>query len=188
MKGSDVRRRQLAAIHLAKRDLSMDEDSYRLMLHNVAGVDSARDLTADGRRSVLDHLRRIGWEKSPHKRTAQYPGTPHNIDSEKMLQKIGALLADMGLPWSYADAISRQQTGIERVVWVRNQKQLSGVIGALHVEQEKRDLLATVEALLKHAGIDREHAAERFSLRQNWSRHRATLLDLAEQLKRLNIS
>ncbi|MGE4406444.1 gp16 family protein [Pseudomonas sp.] len=176
------RRKQLAAIHAARRDLGLDEDGYRLMLREVAGVDSAKDLDVGGRRKVLDHLRRVGWDKRPRKRVAEYPGTPHNIDREQMLQKIEAQLADMGLPWSYADAIAKQQTGVERVAWLRKADDLTGVIGALHVEQEKRGLLATLDDILERAGTTREQLAEQYTLRRNWTRHRPTLRALIERL------
>jgi phage gp16-like protein len=176
------RRKQLAAIHAARRDLGLDEHGYRLMLREVAGVQSAKDLDADGRRKVLDHLRRVGWDKRPRKRVAQHPGTPHNIDREAMLQKIEAQLTDMGLPWSYADAIAKQQTGVERVAWLRKADDLTGVIGALHVEQEKRGLLASLDNILARAGMTREQLTEQYTLRRNWTRHRATLRSLVELL------
>lgn len=176
------RRKQLAAIHAARRDLGLDEDGYRLMLREVAGVQSAKDLDADGRRKVLDHLRSVGWEKRPRKRVAQYPGTPHNIDREQMLQKIEAQLTDMGLPWSYADAIAKQQTGVERVAWLRKAADLTGVVGALHVEQEKRGLLAGVDELLERAGMTRDQLADEQKLRSNWTRHRPTLRAMVDRL------
>lgn len=176
------RRKQLAAIHAGRRDLGLDEDGYRLMLREVAGVDSAKDLDADGRRKVLDHLRRVGWEKRPRKRVAQYPGTPHNIGREQMLQKIEAQLTDMGLPWSYADAIAKQQAGVERVAWLRKADDLTGVIGALHVEQEKRGLLASVDELLASAGMTRDELADEQKLRRNWTRHRPSLRAMVDRL------
>lgn len=176
------RRKQLAAIHAARRDLGLDEDGYRLMLREVAGAESAKDLDAAGRRKVLDHLRRVGWERKPRRRVAEHPGTPHNIDREQMLQKIEAQLTDMGLPWSYADAIARQQTGIERVAWLRKRDDLTGVIGALHVEQEKRGLLASLDELLERVGMTRDQLAEEQKLRRNWTRHRPTLRAMVERL------
>ncbi|WP_084312960.1 gp16 family protein [Desulfobulbus elongatus] len=172
---AENRRGQLAAIHVARRDLGMDEDTYRLMLREVAGADSSKDLDAAGRRRVLDHMRRLGGLRKPRKRVAQHPGTPHNIDREAMLQKIEAQLADMRLPWAYAHAIAKQQTGIERVTWLRKQEHLAAVIAALHVEQEKRGLLTQVDELLARAGMSREQLAARYELAGNWSRRRSTL-------------
>lgn len=178
---TDLRQRQLAAIHVARRDLGLDEDSYRRMLREVAGVCSAKDLDRAGRRQVLDHLRRAGWRRA-RKRVAQHPGTPHNLDREAMLRKIEAQLADLQLPWAYADAIAKRQTGIERVAWLRSRQDLTAVIGALHVEQEKRALLASLDTLLAERGLTRAQLAAQHRLRRNWERHRPTLRALIARL------
>ncbi|PND33757.1 regulatory protein GemA, partial [Achromobacter pulmonis] len=98
------------------------------------------------------------------------------------LQKIEAYLADMKLPWSYADTIARQQTGIERVAWLRKQEDLRGVIAALHVEQGKRGLLETLDERLAALGMTREGLAEQRTLRVGWMRHRPTLRRLIADL------
>lgn len=179
---AERRRKNIAAIHAARRDLGMDEDSYRLMLRNVASVSSAKDLDAKGLQTVLDHLRRVGWDRKPVKRVAQHPGTPHNLEREGVLQKIEALLADMGLPWSYADAIAKQQASIDRVAWLRKYSDLKAVVAALHVEHEKRRLLALLDECLKTAGMTREDLIARYQLTGNWSRRRATLTALINDL------
>lgn len=178
-----MRNRELAAIHAAKRDLRLDDEAYRAMLWSVARVRSAADLDAGGRRRVLDHLKAVGWKSKPRRRVAQQPGTPHNLDREAMLQKIEAQLADMQLPWSYADAIAKHQAGIERVAWLRKSQQLAAVIAALHVEQEKRALLAQLDELLQAQGKTRaDFAAQTVGLRRGWERHRPTLLAAVESL------
>ena len=64
----DDRRRELAQIHIAKKDLGIDEDTYRLMLRTIARVDSAADLNAEGRRQVIAHLKARGFKpKIPSK-------------------------------------------------------------------------------------------------------------------------
>lgn len=54
---ADPRARDLAAIHIAAKDAGLDDDTYRALLRQVAGVESARDLDAAGRRAVLARLR-----------------------------------------------------------------------------------------------------------------------------------
>jgi hypothetical protein len=166
------RNRELAAIHAAKHDLMLDDAEYRAMLWSVARVRSAADLDQAGRRKVLDHLRSRGAVRTPRKRVAQHPGTPHNIDLQPMLTKIEAQLADMGLPWSYADAIARRQTGIPRLAWVRKPDQLSGVITALAREQLKRARLQEVDRLLAELGRERAYidALLPSGYRRNWTR------------------
>lgn len=177
-----LRNRELAAIHCAKRDLRMDDEAYRCMLYAVGRVHSAKDLDAAGRRAVLDHMRAVGGQRTPRRRVAQHPGTPHNLDRQPMLQKIEALLAELQAPWSYADAIAKRQTGIERVAWLRGSVQLEGVIAALHVELEKRELLAALDDELGRRGMTRADLAQTVAgLRRNWHRHRPTLRALVER-------
>ena len=61
MSGGD-RRRRLAAVHCAKRDLGLDEAAYRDLLAGAAGVESAAQIRT-GRQweAVLGALRRAGW-------------------------------------------------------------------------------------------------------------------------------
>lgn len=181
---SKVNSKAMAAIHAAKRDLGMDEDTYRDMLFNVAGKRSAKDLDKEGVSKVLDHLRSIGATKIGAKKPGQYPGKPHNFDSmPAMIDKIEALLADMKLPWSYADSIAKRQTGVEKIAWVRDEKSLRAVISALAVEQEKRGLLASLEELLRRRGWTMEHFEDRYGhlLPKGWKRNRRTLKGLNQQ-------
>lgn len=57
----DGRARDLAIIHMGAKDLGMDEATYRAMLHEIAGVDSAADLDAAGRFRVIEHLKAKGF-------------------------------------------------------------------------------------------------------------------------------
>lgn len=65
----DLRKRELATIHIARQQLGMDEATYRDMLWAVARVRSAADLDWAGRKRVIDHLAgsgaRIGGKRSP---------------------------------------------------------------------------------------------------------------------------
>ena len=54
---------QKALIHKAKADLGMDEETYRQMLRNVAGVASSVELTARGFEAVIIHLESVGFRK-----------------------------------------------------------------------------------------------------------------------------
>lgn len=177
---AERRRAELAKIHIAASALGMDTEDkdpgsdYRSMLFAVGGERSAAKLTVEGRHAVLEHLRRCGFNAKPRKRVGEFPGTPHNIGNEAMLQKIEAYLADMKLPWSYADAIAKRQTGIARVAWC-NKKGLQGVIAALHVEQEKRRMLAALDEWLAAREMTREQLADQYCLPRNWERNRRAL-------------
>jgi phage gp16-like protein len=55
-------RDMLAKIHIARKDLALDEDAYRGLLQRVAGVASARDLTDRQADAVIAELKRLGWK------------------------------------------------------------------------------------------------------------------------------
>lgn len=54
-------KKRLALIHVGKKRLALDEDSYREILHYVGGVESARDLDAFGFNAVMEHFERLGF-------------------------------------------------------------------------------------------------------------------------------
>lgn len=124
--------KDLAKIHIAKKDLGLDDDTYRLLLRRVAGVDSARDLDAAGRARVLGELRRSGWKpKAPRARRTR------PLDDAPQSRKVRALwlaLFDAGVvrdPGERALAhYVRRQTGVEDLRWL-DSRQANRVIESL---------------------------------------------------------
>jgi phage gp16-like protein len=125
---------ELAKIHIAKKELGMDDDTYRAMLKQLTGFPSSKDLNAFERRKVLEHLKKAGFK-------GNHPGKPHNLPSNSpraaKLGKIEALLADGKKPWAYAVAIARRMYGKERLEFCADDE-LTGIIAALVKEQKKR--------------------------------------------------
>lgn len=166
------------AVHAACRQLGMDEDTRRAMIESTvgAGVRSTTELDLAGCAKVLDRVRQLGAARPGKAKSAgRHPGTPNNFDREPMLQKIGAMLADMELPWKYAESIAERQTkrvggGIQRLEWVPDQD-LAGVVAALHKEKGKRLTAA-------HAALDKSLAAR--GLTEEWS------IAQAEAMGRIN--
>jgi phage gp16-like protein len=54
------RQRLIRLIHVAKRDLSMDDDTYRAILQRIGKKASSADLTIPELEKVLEHLKRSG--------------------------------------------------------------------------------------------------------------------------------
>ncbi len=128
---NDPRRRDLATIHIAAKQLGMDRETYEAMLWAVARVHSAKDLDDGGRKRVLEHLRAVGFKArrpgSPH------PGRPHNLDGGDrggQLKKIEAMLTAAGRPWAYADGMAKRMCHVDRVTFC-NPEQLGKIIAAL---------------------------------------------------------
>jgi phage gp16-like protein len=129
-----LKQAELAKIHIAKKELGMDDDTYRAMLKQLTGFTSSKDLNAFERRKVLEHLKKAGFK-------GNHPGKPHNLPSNSprsaKLGKIEALLADGKKPWAYAVAIAKQMYGKERLEFCADEE-LTGIITALVKDQNKR--------------------------------------------------
>jgi phage gp16-like protein len=137
------------AIHVARRQLELDDATYRATLKRAAGVRSSSEInTLAQADAVLDAMTKLGFQHKPKITPGIRPGTPATLDKEPYLQKIEAMLADMELPWSYAEKIAENITGgkkpeaIKRLAWVRRSEHLRGIIAALHNEKKKRLVVA----------------------------------------------
>ena len=124
------RRAELARIHLGRKALGLDEDAYRGLLRDAAGVGSAADLDQRGRSKVLDRLRADGafGRRSPETGPERAP----------LLRKIHALLGER--PVAYAEAILRRQMGDaapDRLEWAKP-GDLRKVVAALNYDRIRK--------------------------------------------------
>lgn len=170
---------KLAQIHIAKSQLGLDDEAYRAILARAAGVNSSKDLTDRGVSLVLNEFKRLGWKPKAPKRAGRVPNT---FNKREEFAKVEALLADMGAPWSYAEAIAKQQTGLAKLEWLKTEKQFRGVIAALYVEREKRGYLAYIDRCLAAMGETRESMAKRYRVPPKWERNLSVLKALAQAL------
>ncbi|MFA7238706.1 MAG: regulatory protein GemA [Sulfuricellaceae bacterium] len=175
-------------IHVARRQLNMDDADYRALLRRAAGVESSADIRRlDRIDAVMAEFRRLGFKDV----SARHGRAPNTLDREPQLQKIEALLADMKLSWKYAEAIARQQNPvagdvrIERLEWVPTAK-LKGIITALVIEQRKRALLASVDQLLAACGKTHDDVTARLcrdgGRAGNWRRRTSVLNGLINSI------
>ena len=89
-----------AQIHIGKAQLSMDDEVYRALLERVTGKKSTLAMSLRELISVRDELKKLGFKVVSSKHTAPKVAA----DKADLVGKIGALLADAGLPWSYLTA------------------------------------------------------------------------------------
>lgn len=123
------RNQELAKIHALKKNLAFDDETYRAVLAAQTGLDSAAKLSRQQRHTVIAYFQQqLG--KSMH------DGKPHNLDSNKQLQKIEALLTVQKKPWSYAHAIAKRMYRKDNLVFC-TPFELRGVIAALVKVGEK---------------------------------------------------
>lgn len=103
---ADVRKRELAQIHIARQQLGMDDDTYRDMLWSVARVRSAADLDWVGRKRVLDHLVGCGFKVKPKRLPAAHK--PLALTKQDVEAKIACQLKALGKEWPYAHGVARR--------------------------------------------------------------------------------
>ncbi len=131
----------LKKIHIARRDLGLDDDVYRSILARVAGVRSSKELTPRQIGRVLAEFERLGWEpkpsaKSAAKRTGRAAPSPSEA-RQALVGKIEAQLAEAGRPWEYADGMARRMFKVERVEWC-DPDQLRRLVAALAYDAKRK--------------------------------------------------
>jgi phage gp16-like protein len=67
-----VRSRKLAQIHIARKDMAMDESTYRAVLVRVTGKRSLTELDAAGLGRVVDEMQRLGWKPTGKRPMARH--------------------------------------------------------------------------------------------------------------------
>lgn len=128
---TDIRKRELAMIHVAKSQLGLDDDTYRAMLWTVARVKSAADLDWAGRKKVLDHLKAGGFKiKSRPAPAANKAGLVSAVRA--------SLIACGNKPDAYADGMARHMFKVERFEWC-DPAQLRKIIAALGYQQKRAE-------------------------------------------------
>lgn len=93
-----ITKRQVSLLHVAKSKLCLDDEAYRNILQNEAGVTTSTALTPKKFEMVLQHFKRLGFQrsKSTSKRLGHRPGmaTPSQIDYIRGLWRTYASKAD----------------------------------------------------------------------------------------------
>ncbi|MBE3574560.1 MAG: regulatory protein GemA [Firmicutes bacterium] len=123
--------KQKALLHIAKTRLGLDDDLYRAILEQEAGVRSSKDLGPEGLDRVLKRLAALGFEARPHEptlrtRSARRPG---ELPSAAQMKYIEHLYENLG--WYE----SRRRVGFNRRVvghpWPQTREEANKVTEAL---------------------------------------------------------
>lgn len=116
----------IAAIHVAKRDLGLDEETYRTMLLNVVGKDSLRDMTPAEHQKVITHMRGKGAPSGRGKLAGPYAAK---------LQALWISGWHLGVVRNKSDeallAFVKGRTGIDHTRFLRNAADARKAVEAL---------------------------------------------------------
>ncbi|OGA99439.1 MAG: hypothetical protein A3E25_17855 [Burkholderiales bacterium RIFCSPHIGHO2_12_FULL_69_20] len=112
-------RDKIALIHVARRELRLDEDLYRAILRDVAGVASSKDLTEAGFLALMARFERSGFKGQP----GAAPAKPEPL-SERFGMATAAQLAYIRGLW--AQWLGRpDEAALTR--WVENKYHVSAI-------------------------------------------------------------
>jgi hypothetical protein len=141
MTARDVARKaELAKIHLAKKQLRLDDATYREVVARVCGGKrSAADLTMPERHALLDEFKRLGFQAAPPRDRADdwiaiddsHPGAEHLrklLACAHQLERIGAVKSDSTKQW--LRKFVKRLTGVDDLRWL-TAAQTNSVIEAL---------------------------------------------------------
>lgn len=136
------RTKDLARIHLAKKQLGLDDEAYRDILRQTTGKTSSADLSPKERFKLLRTLQELGAKDA-----RSYPGKPAKPapDQKALLAKIEAQLAVAQRPWSYADAMARHMFKREQVGDCEH-GELVRLVAALAYDAKRREAKAAKAA------------------------------------------
>ncbi|EAU53549.1 gp16 family protein [Mariprofundus ferrooxydans] len=132
---AEYRRSELAKIHLAKKDLGLDDDTYRDVLWTICRVRSAADLDSTARFKLIKHFESLGWKQKGNRNWGRKPAV--TADKTQLLSKLEALLADNRLAWSYADGMAQRMFKVDKVAWL-NPEQLRKLVAALQISVNRK--------------------------------------------------
>jgi len=136
LKNADqMRKAELAQIHIAKTQLGLAEDEYRALLLQVTGKTSSKDLTWQGRKALLVHFKKIGFQVKSNKAGRAAPIVAK--DKASLMKKIEAQLAEAKLPWAYADGMAKRICKVDRIEWCEAEH-LVKIIAALNIDAKRK--------------------------------------------------
>ncbi len=124
----------LAKIHIAKKQLGMDDATYRAMLLTHGGVSSSKDLTLIGAAKVLAHLERCGFKPTSSKAGKRPVTTP---DRAALTGKVEAQLANTGRPWTYVDGMAQRMFKVDKFSWL-DAEQMMKIVASLAYDAKRR--------------------------------------------------
>lgn len=133
----------MAKIHIAKKDLHLDDDTYRDVLWRVTGKRSCKDMTIAQLQDVVKDMEKSGFKPKAAPKHGKKPSVVGK--REPLMGKIHAMLTDMGLHWNYAHGMADKMFGIKRLQWL-NDSQLYKLTQALSVHQQREAKKAAKKA------------------------------------------
>ena len=142
-KVSTAKMAMMAKIHIAKKELGLDDGTYRDVLWRVTGKRSCKKMLIGELEAVVKDMENSGFKPKAAPKHGKKPSVVGK--REPLMGKIHAMLTDMGLHWNYAHGMADKMFGIKRLQWL-NDSQLYKLTQALSVHQQREAKKAAKQA------------------------------------------
>lgn len=140
---TDNRKKALAQIHIAKKQLALDDDLYRDMLQNLTGKRSCSDMALAELFKVIRHLESVGFKKNRGQ-------SPKNRRSYYSPRSQGRIVDVMRAIWIEMHKAGIVRDGSEQALahWAkRASSKRNGGIGVDSLEWLERDYKLAIKVL-----------------------------------------
>ncbi|NRA85798.1 MAG: regulatory protein GemA [Rhizobiales bacterium] len=146
----------LAQIHIAKKDVGMDDDTYQLFLENLTGRTSCKGMSDRMMNKVIDGFKAKGWKNSYKKKGAKYstkakrhtntakkPQAKYVFVLWRKLAELGGVSGERSALFAFCRRMTKTDDapdGISSPDWM-NTKQLNKIVEALKkmIERNKEN-------------------------------------------------
>ncbi|WP_088158846.1 gp16 family protein [Achromobacter xylosoxidans] len=184
--------RLIRLIHVAKRELAMDDDAYRQLLEAVTGQRSTAAMNEEQLDQVVKHMKRCGFKV----RLQPKPSRPLDLHAEsRKIRALWLLLHDLGaIRSSSEEALAtyvKRMTGVDALQWT-NGRQTERVIESMK-KWALRFLPAQIQTSAAEVAADQldQDASRRLNAALSKAFARGTfepMLEAWDQLKRVKLS
>ncbi|WP_299072811.1 gp16 family protein [uncultured Paraglaciecola sp.] len=129
-----MRKALMAKIHIAKKQLNLDDDVYRDVLNHITGQSSCSKMSDNQLKNVLDHFKNKGFKAKPKNGRRMSPNSSEPVKTPQ-IRKIRAVWITMHLHGivrdnseaaldGYVKRMSAQQNngkGVDAVAWLNGE-------------------------------------------------------------------
>lgn len=118
----DARRRLLIGkVHVAKKELGLDETLYRDLLFRITGYSSAADCSDEQLIELIDEFKRQGWQAKPKQQVSRAGSKRADHKTARKARALWISLGHLGAvenPSEQAlEAFAKRQLGCDRMQW-----------------------------------------------------------------------
>lgn len=134
-------RSMIAKVHIARKDLALDDTTYRALLVRVTGQESCAKMNNGQLSKILDEFKRLGWKAKRPRKSGQRKMA--DDAQSRMVRGMWITLHQHGLVRDASEealaAYVKRMTGIEDLAWL-NEAQVSKVINGLRAWVQREGL------------------------------------------------